>query len=161
MHNSESLPAGECQFCRKEIIEKSFCSSNQFSAIYNIAPIVPGHSLIIPNTHYISLFELSDQELGEMMVFARKVTRILQTVFHCDGFDWSVQDGISAGQSLPHLHLHIVPRKPHDMPDGTEWYRKLSQNAVPAPDSQHHVKLEEEEYNAITARLTEASFSIQ
>lgn len=161
MHNSDSLPAGNCQFCRNEIIKKSFCSTSQFSAIYNIAPIVPGHSLIIPNTHYISLFELSDQELGEMMVFARKVTRILQTVFQCDGFDWSVQDGISAGQSVQHLHLHIVPRKPHDMTDGTEWYSKLSQNAVPAPDSQHRVKLEEEEYNAITARLTEASSSIQ
>lgn len=161
MHNSDSLPAGDCQFCRKEIIEKSFCSTSQFSAIYNIAPIVPGHSLIIPNTHYISLFELSDQELCEMMVFARKVTRILQTVFQCDGFDWSVQDGISAGQSVPHLHLHIVPRKPHDMTNGTEWYSKLSQNAVPAPDSQHRIKLEEEEYNAITARLTEASALLQ
>jgi len=157
MHNSDSLPAGDCQFCRKEIIEKSFCSTSQFSAIYNIAPIVPGHSLIIPNTHYISLFELSDQELGEMMVFARKVTRILQTVFQCDGFDWSVQDGISAGQSVPHLHLHIVPRKPHDMPDGTEWYSKLSLNAVPAPDSHQRIKLEDEVYNAITAKLIEAS----
>jgi bis(5'-adenosyl)-triphosphatase len=146
-----------CIFCRKEFIEKSFSTTSRFNAFYNIAPILPGHSLIIPNTHYESLFELSDIELSEMMVFARKITAVLKSVFNCDGFDWTIQDGVSAGQTVPHLHLHIIPRKPFDMPESNEWYSKIPQNEAQMLDSDHRERLINEEYNAITIKLREAS----
>jgi len=160
MHHTTNQPDENCLFCRKEIIAKSFCTTTRFSAFYNIAPILPGHSLIIPNAHYESLFELSDAELSEMMVFARKITSVLKTFFNCDGFDWTIQDGVSAGQTVSHLHLHIIPRKPHDMPESNEWYSKIPQNDVELLDSNHRERLSDEEYNAITARLAEASRSI-
>ena len=149
-----------CLFCHTEIIEKSFCTTVRFSALYNIAPILPGHSLIIPNTHYESLFELPDDELSEMMVFARKITAVLKTFFNCDGFDWTIQDGVSAGQTVPHLHLHIIPRKPLDMPESNEWYSKVPENEKQMLDSDHRMRLNDHDYIAITALLTEASKSI-
>jgi bis(5'-adenosyl)-triphosphatase len=149
-----------CLFCKKNIIEKSFSSTLRFSALYNIAPILPGHSLIIPNTHHESLFELSDEELGEMMLFARKITSVLKTVFHCDGFDWTIQDGISAGQTVPHLHLHIIPRKPLDMPESNEWYSKIEENEKQMLESDLRERLNDQEYNEITERLNEASKTI-
>jgi bis(5'-adenosyl)-triphosphatase len=149
-----------CHFCQEEIIGKSFCTTSGFKAFYNIAPILPGHSLIIPNKHYVSLFELSDKELGEMMVFARKITSVLKTFFNCDGFDWTIQDGISAGQTVPHLHLHIIPRKPLDLPEGNNWYSKIQQSKAQMFDSHKRERLSDQDYNTITANLAEASHSI-
>jgi len=160
MHNTINQPGENCHFCRKEILEKSFCTTSRFSAFYNIAPILPGHSLIIPNAHNQSLFELSDDELSEMMVFARKVTSVLKTVFNCNGFDWTIQDGVSAGQTIPHLHLHIIPRKPLDMPESNEWYSKIPQSEEGILDSENRARLNEKEYNEITAMLKDRCASI-
>jgi bis(5'-adenosyl)-triphosphatase len=160
MNLTNNNPNDTCLFCRKEIIENSFYITSRFSAFYNIAPILPGHSLIIPKNHYESLFELSDDELSEMMVFARKVTSILKTVFKCDGFDWTIQDGVSAGQTVPHLHLHIIPRKPHDMHDSNKWYSKILPNEEQLLDSDHRERLSNEEYDAITNKLKEASATL-
>lgn len=160
MNNSSNISIDNCTFCRREIIEKSFCTTSRFSAFYNIAPILPGHSLIIPNAHYESLIELSDDELGEMMVFARKITSVLKTVFNCDGFDWTIQDGVSAGQTIPHLHLHIIPRKPYDLPESNEWFSKIPENEIQILDSEHRERLSDEEYNVITSKLKEASIAL-
>jgi bis(5'-adenosyl)-triphosphatase len=92
-----------------------------------------------------------------MMVFARKITAVLKTVFNCDGFDWTIQDGVSAGQTVPHLHLHIVPRKPHDLPESNKWYSKIILNEAQILDSEHRERLSDNEYNAITIKLREAS----
>jgi bis(5'-adenosyl)-triphosphatase len=149
-------PVESCIFCTKAVKDKSFYSTSKFSAVYNLAPILPGHSLIIPNAHYESLTELSDQDLGEMMVFARKVTSLLKTVFNCNGFDWTIQDGESAGQTIPHLHLHIIPRKPLDLPSSNEWYSKIPENEKQMLDSKNRERIKNQEYISITARLAEA-----
>jgi bis(5'-adenosyl)-triphosphatase len=150
----------DCLFCRNEIIGKSFYSNEKFRAFYNIAPIVPGHSLIVPNAHYESLFELSDDTLSEMMLFSRKVTSVLKSFFDCDGFDWTIQDGVSAGQTVPHLHLHIIPRKLYDLPASIEWYSMIAQSEKLMLDSQQRERLTNSEYVAITARLSKASKTI-
>ena len=157
-HNTTDIHLDEgCIFCKKEITAKAFCTTTQFSAIYNIAPVLPGHSLVIPNKHYTSLYELSDEELGDMMIFARKVTTMLISVFKSDGFDWTIQDGVSAGQTVPHLHLHIIPRKPLDMPEGEEWYNKIPENERQMLDSNQRKRMDEKEYNDITEKLLRAA----
>ena len=153
---SGNQPVESCIFCTKAVTEKSFDSTSKFSAVYNMAPILSGHSLIIPNAHYESLTELSDQDLGEMMIFARKVTSVLKIVYNCDGFDWTIQDGVSAGQTVPHLHLHIIPRKPFDIAEGNEWYSKIPENEKQMLDSDHRERLNNHEYDTITARLAKA-----
>jgi bis(5'-adenosyl)-triphosphatase len=156
MKKSNASDAGDCIFCARNVVEKSFYSTRDFSALYNIAPILPGHTLIIPNKHYQSLTELADNELGDMMIFARKITAVLKTVFKCDGFDWTIQDGVSAGQTVPHLHLHIIPRKHFDLPESNEWYSKIPENESQLLDSQQRPRMKDPEYAAITALLAEA-----
>jgi len=156
MNTSTASNSKDCPFCKKEIHENSFLTTSDFSALYNIAPILPGHSLIIPNLHYESLSELSEKEVGNMFVFARKVTSVLTEFFHSNGFDWTIQDGVAAGQTVPHLHLHIIPRKPFDMPENTDWYTQIPQNEKIMLDSLQREKLTDFEYKAITAQLKEA-----
>lgn len=157
MHNTDTKPDASCIFCSKPVIEKSFCSHAGFRAIYNIAPILPGHSLVIPHKHYERLSELSDSELGEMMVFTRRVTQILKSVFTCDGFDLTIQDGESAGQTVPHLHLHVIPRKQHDMASGEDWYGKIADSEKLMIDSGQREKLTDGDFDAIIARLKVAT----
>lgn len=149
-----------CLFCQNEIVDNSFCATENFVAFYNIAPVLPGHSLVIPRTHYHSLLELPDDKLGEMMIFARKVTKVLTSVFKSTGFDWTIQDGETAGQTVPHLHLHIIPRKANDIPEGEEWYSKIPRNEIQILDSQSRERLNEIEYETITKMLKEAASAI-
>ena len=66
------INGSSCPFCGTNIRETVFAESKNFCAIYNIAPILPGHSLIIPKRHLESLMDLSDSELCEMMIFGRE-----------------------------------------------------------------------------------------
>jgi len=159
MQEQVQQPPIDCIFCNNSVTRKAFYKNSGFTAIYNIAPILPGHSLVIPDKHYESLLQLTDSELGAMMVFAREITVVLKSVFNCEGFDWTLQDGVSAGQTVPHLHLHIIPRKPLDMPEGNEWYSKIPENEKQMLDSEHRERLSDNEYNDINNKLKQASIT--
>ncbi len=115
----------KCVFCSNEIQSNYFLNSQNFLAIYNQSPILPGHSLIIPRQHKTSLMDLSDSMASELMLFSRKTIGLLQKAFQCSHFNWTIQDGESAGQTIMHMHMHIIPRKDNDLPNPGDWYPKL------------------------------------
>lgn len=142
-----------CPFCASIRKNEYFACSNSFAAIYNLAPILPGHSLIIPRQHIVSISELSKGELSELFAFSRVVTDKLVAFFESSAFDWSLQDGIAAGQTIPHLHIHIVPRKQNDLGDKNDWYQLARDSNAAHLDSFHRNKLVAEEYIEITNTL--------
>jgi bis(5'-adenosyl)-triphosphatase len=142
-----------CPFCEDKIKESVFAESENFRAIYNLAPILPGHSLVIPKKHTISLLDLSDMELSEMIIFAKKVTQILLEAFNSVSFNWSIQDSEAAGQTVSHLHLHIVPRYTGDLPDPGDWYPKINNNLNEILDSDSRDKLSQDQLEKIVAKL--------
>jgi bis(5'-adenosyl)-triphosphatase len=144
--NELKLVDGKCPFCKETVTGSSFMHSDNFLAIYNIAPILRGHSLVIPKRHVISLFELSEAESTEFFMFSKEVTELLMEAFKGEGFDWSIQEGIVAGQSVLHLHLHIVIRKPNDMKEQVEWYHKVKENELAQLDSNSRPRLSDNEY---------------
>jgi len=122
----ESKKKSECPFCQKT--KKDYIlESSHFAVIYNISPILPGHSLIIPKSHFESLFELDEDELAEFMILSRKLADLLNRVFDTKAFDWAIQEGEEAGQSQAHLHMHVVPRKIGDLRDPGAWYQAIQQ----------------------------------
>jgi bis(5'-adenosyl)-triphosphatase len=120
---SGALP--HCPFCPPAVEPAAFFADERFMALYNVAPVLPGHALIVPRRHVASLLELADDELAAFVLFARRITRFLHRAFTADGFDWTVQDGASAGQTVLHLHLHVIPRVSGDLPDPGDWYPAL------------------------------------
>ncbi len=114
-----------CPFCNAAIQNAVFAASDNFYAVYNISPILPGHSMVIPKSHIPALLEMDDQLLAEMMTFSKKITRFLNEYFQTTGFDWSLQEGEEAGQSIRHVHLHIIPRRTNDMSSAGAWYVAL------------------------------------
>lgn len=151
-------PLQDCPFCLPGTLQNAFASSGSFLALYNKSPILPGHSLIIPRNHIESLRSLNNDLITEFFLFARKVTDVLLAYYHADAFDWSIQDNEAAGQTIPHLHLHIVIRRPADLPEPGDWYPLL--DARKSSGSESRLKLSPSEYSEITAQLRSA-FSLQ
>lgn len=142
-----------CPFCREGIRESVFARSDHFQAIYNIAPVLPGHSLIIPADHIESILSLPQDQKYEMMAFAEAVTRLLLGVYNTEAFNWSLQEKYEAGQTIDHLHWHIVPRISGDFPDPGDWYPHIVQNDGQVLDSTRRKKLTHEEMQQVISRL--------
>ncbi|PID92999.1 MAG: hypothetical protein CSA95_08945 [Bacteroidetes bacterium] len=134
-----------CPFCAPSIEDAVFGETAHFRAICNIAPILPGHVMIIPKRHYQSLFEVPQPHLYEMILFASRVTAFLKVQYCASGFDWSLQEGVDAGQSVMHLHWHIIPRKKNDLPSSGAWYQKLKEQQMEEIDSQKRPRITPEE----------------
>lgn len=146
-----------CPFCHENIQRAQFAQSANFRAIYNRAPILPGHSLIIPKLHLESLMELAESDLAEMMIFARSVTGILNKTFHTASFNWSLQDGLAAGQTIPHLHLHLIPRLPADLPSPGDWYPLLEKSETENVDSDLRARLTPNQIDQIVQKIKTAA----
>ncbi len=142
-----------CPFCDQQIKSSVFYRQGNTLAIYNIAPVLPGHSLIIPEKHITSLLDLNQEEMLEFFSTARATLQILMKAFHTDAFDWSVQEKPEAGQTIEHLHLHIVPRLKNDLKQPGEWYPLVQQNDTEIIDSLNRQRMSRETMQQIVREL--------
>ncbi len=78
--------------------------NDQFLAFLDIFPMVPGHTLVIPKTEIDKFFDLPDELLSQMLVFAKPIAKAMEKIFPCDRVGLSV-----LGLEVPHAHLHLVP----------------------------------------------------
>ena len=144
----------DCPFCSPNVLESCFAESRNYRAVYNIAPILPGHSLIVPIEHTSSFIDLDDESMLELVQFSRKVVKTLQKAFSTLSFDWTIQDGVPAGQTVDHFHLHIIPRKPNDLSNPGDWYPNLVKNETEMLDSFSRAKHTSNEIIRITSYLS-------
>lgn len=105
----------ECVFCNNSEIASRVIFQNEFVRVFptNI-PITPGHILIVPTRCVATFDELTSAELSAILELRGKLLPILKKVFGAEGFHFAWNEGKVAGQSVPHFHLHIVPRKSGD-----------------------------------------------
>lgn len=78
-------------------------------------PVSPGHLLVITKRHISSFFETSPEEKESIMYLIETSVEFLKEKFEPDGFNIGVNIGEHAGQSIPHVHIHIIPRYKGDM----------------------------------------------
>jgi len=104
-----------CVFCESSIIKEREIIRNDFAwAFPTNIPIVPGHILVCPIRCIKTIDELRDEELHAIFELVGKLKRALTKVFMAEGFNFAWNEGKIAGQSVPHLHLHVLPRKEGD-----------------------------------------------
>jgi len=126
-------------------------------AAFNIAPVLPGHSLVIPRAHHTSILSLTDSEITDFFKTARSALLILMKAFHTEAFDWSLQEKPEAGQTIEHLHLHIVPRAKNDLLHPGHWYPLVQRNDMDLIDSLNRPRLIPEEMKFIVDKLKEVA----
>lgn len=95
-------------------------------ALVNVKPILPGHVLVTPQRVVPRLHDLTDAETTDLFHTVKKVVTVLEGVYNAEGSTVSMQDGPVAGQSVPHLHFHILPRTRGDYTENDEIYNDLN-----------------------------------
>ena len=79
-------------------------------AYLDINPFTEGHTLVIPKAHTTGLLDTPSETLRELIIRVQKVAARLKETLPCDGFNVLQNNGPAAGQTVPHIHFHIVPR---------------------------------------------------
>lgn len=110
--------AGEiCPFCRLARRVEVICETAICVAFYDGYPVSPGHALIVPKRHVASYFDLTHHEREAMNVMLQYVRQKVEERFHPDGYNVGINVGEVAGQSVFHVHMHLIPRYKGDVPN--------------------------------------------
>ena len=88
-----------------------FYESNLSYGIVNLKPIVPGHVLIITKRICQRMKDLTIEEVNDLFSTVYKISPIIERHYNGDALNIAIQDGQSAGQTVPHIHVHILPRR--------------------------------------------------
>jgi len=107
----------DCPFCNPDTEAKLIVESATAYAIYDKFPVNDGHALIIPKRHCSDYFELSFREQAACIFMLNKVKEIVSTRFKPDGFNVGINVGEKAGQTVNHVHIHLIPRYKGDVED--------------------------------------------
>jgi len=119
-----------CIFC-DYINSKNYIMENELAiAIYDNFPVNKGHVLIIPKRHYASYFDATQDEITAFNDLAKKVKELLDNNLRPDGYNIGVNIGEAAGQTIFHLHIHVIPRYSGDVDNPRGGIRKLKKPLV-------------------------------
>jgi len=106
-----------CVFCKivaVEIPASVVFENESILTLLDIGPLSEGHLLVIPRKHYSKLSDLPPSESAQLGAVLPRMARALLEVTHAEGFNVLLNEGRTAGQLVPHVHFHIIPRSPRD-----------------------------------------------
>ncbi len=119
----------DCIFCNIE--QKEYVVENKLAfAIYDKFPVNEGHLLIIPKRHYSSYFDAEAEEIKVMYQLTKQCKDVLDEKYNPDGYNVGFNVGKAAGQTIMHLHLHLIPRYEGDVENPRGGIRNLKPNLV-------------------------------
>ncbi len=107
----------DCPFCNPSSNTELILESAQAYSIFDKYPVNPGHALIIPKRHISDYFELSFKEQSSCIFMLNEVKKEIYKRFKPDGFNVGINIGEIAGQTVPHVHIHLIPRYSGDVDD--------------------------------------------
>ena len=120
---------GLCVFCQKhplvQVLRTEF-----FFAIFDGYPAREGHLLIVPVRHVALLADLTQEEFADLYPMLVQVDHFVRETLGADAYNLGLNDGAAAGQTVPHLHFHIIPRKAGDVPNPRGGIRNFLPNPL-------------------------------
>ncbi|XP_042028186.1 bifunctional bis(5'-adenosyl)-triphosphatase/adenylylsulfatase FHIT-like isoform X1 [Salvia splendens] len=130
---SESFTFGPYKIDPKEV----FYSTQLSYAMVNLRPLLPGHVLVCPRRDVKRFTDLTGDETSDLWFTAQKIGRQLESYHKASSLTLAIQDGPQAGQTVPHVHIHILPRKGGDFEKNDEIY-----DAIDAKEKELKEKLD-------------------
>lgn len=126
-------PDSDCLFCAlKSEREREILAENRsFLAVFDKFPVNRGHVLIISKRHIATPFDLLNQEAVDLLDLLRLAKVLLDKRFHPDAYNLGVNSGVAAGQTVCHLHIHLIPRYAGDVENPRGGIRNFKRPLVP------------------------------
>jgi len=135
----------DCVFCRKTATE-ILCENELAKAFYDGFPVNRGHVLVVTKKHVASYFDASSEEIQAICELIVKVKKLLDEKYQPDGYNIGVNVGKAAGQTVFHLHVHVIPRYVGDVKNPRGGVRKIKTSIEPYPAEE---RLGEKVYNKL------------
>lgn len=107
------MKKNDCIFCKLangDIPTNSIYEDKDFNVILDASPASKGHALILPKEHYANIYEIDEDTLGKAAVLAKKIIAQEKDILKCDGYNVLQNNGETAGQTVFHFHMHLIPR---------------------------------------------------
>lgn len=111
------MKKADCIFCKianGEIPSKTLHEDESFRVILDLGPATKGHALILPKEHYDNLYELPENTAAGAMKLAKKMAALMTEKLQAHGFNLVQNNGETAGQTVMHFHMHLIPRYKED-----------------------------------------------
>ncbi len=112
-----------CPFCNIDL-ERILWQNDHAFVIYDGFPVSKGHALVIPKRHNASFFETNEDERSALLVGLDYAKQRINDDYQPVAYNIGINDGQAAGQTVPHLHIHVIPRYNGDVDDprgGVRW----------------------------------------
>ena len=113
----KNMEEHNCIFCKiiaGEISAKVIIQNEKAIALLDAFPLAVGHTLIIPKSHYAKVQQMSEQDAAAVFDMVWKLAGAVETASQVNASTIAIHNGSDAGQEVPHVHVHIVPRKTDD-----------------------------------------------
>lgn len=107
----------DCIFCKianGEIPSKTIYEDEMFRVILDLGPAAKGHALVLPKEHFDNLYELPEEWCVKAFCLAKRMAAQMTEALHCEGFNLVQNNGVVAGQTVFHFHIHLIPRYEDD-----------------------------------------------
>ncbi len=99
-----------CEIIKGNIPSKKVYEDDNVLAILDISQITKGHTLVLPKKHFDNFLDIDDEYTNAVFTAAKKVTKMINNAYKPEGFNIINNCGETAGQSVMHFHVHVVPR---------------------------------------------------
>ncbi|GIL43652.1 hypothetical protein Vafri_1318, partial [Volvox africanus] len=107
-----------------------FALSDLSFGFVNLKPVVPGHVLVSTKRVVQRFTDLTTAEVSDLWSLAQRIGRVVEPQYGAQSLTLAIQDGAFAGQTVPHVHIHVLPRKAGDFPRNDEVYDAIDHKAV-------------------------------
>ena len=116
LFNSASVPSEKCVFCkivRGELPSEKVYEDEKYIAFLDINPFSRGHTLVCPKAHGETIWDMNEQDIGELFTVASVVSQAVVKATGADGFRFVQNNGEAANQVVAHVHVHVIPIAMH------------------------------------------------
>lgn len=103
-----------CRILRGEVPSARVYEDANAVAFLDINPLAPGHTLVVTRSHYDRVWEVPEGELAGLMAAVKRVSRAVVSATRAEGLNLLANNGPVAGQVVPHVHVHLIPRRNGD-----------------------------------------------
>ena len=122
----------ECIFCSCLDANDEIIAENRYAfAVMDKFPVNEGHALLVPKRHFSNLFEASEEEIKAIYGLMHEVKEMLDIQYEPDGYNVGVNVGYQAGQTIMHLHVHLIPRYKGDVENPRGGVRNIKRALEP------------------------------